>query len=403
MTPHPSPRLLRRLYSALTITLLCAAQPAAASVTGAACPADIQGDSCVANDLQPTGTEVISGPTACTEGESFSATVRIHFQNGGGANARYSVGFFVGEGGEPAVGGASCTFDSLQPIGNPSNPLGGPYAELNGDACGDIEKAQPTYKDLVLDDLLCQDKDGDGNVDVSYVLSWVNNSNQANCTNPLDPAQFLPNPPKCRADLSYDLPIGVEQPPSIDVSKTAIPSRLYEPGGTVNYQVTIVNTSPSVSDPVTINSIVDQIDGQPPVDVSGQTDCTLPLMLSPGQLETCTFVANVKGRAGDIVTDTVTVRGTDDEGEPVADSAIASVEIISVTATTPPGELRLRKFALPGELDEPGGLVQYAVLVANLSETGVYLTALDDDLYGDLLGQGRCSGPRFSGSANPVD
>ena len=40
MTPHPSPRLLRRLYSALTITLLCAALPAAASVTGAACPAD---------------------------------------------------------------------------------------------------------------------------------------------------------------------------------------------------------------------------------------------------------------------------------------------------------------------------------------------------------------------------
>jgi len=290
----------------------------------------------------------------------------------------------------------------MQPIGNPPNPLGGPYAELNGDACGDIEKAQPTYKDLVLDDLLCQDEDGDGNVDASYVLSWVNNSNQANCTNPLDPAQFLPNPPKCRADLSYDLPIGVEQPPSIDVSKNAIPNRLYAPGGDVNYQVTIVNTSPSVSDPVTITSIVDQIDGQPPVDVSGQTDCTLPLTLSPGQLETCTFVVNVKGRAGETVTDTVTVRGTDDEGEPVGDSADATVAIISTDAPAPPGELSLRKFAFPGELDEPGGLVQYAVLVTNLSQTGVNLTALDDDLYGDLDGQGSCSVPQFIGGANPV-
>jgi hypothetical protein len=402
MNLPPSPLGLRPILAAVATALLCTTAPVSASVSGAACPADIQGDSCVANDLQPTGTEVISGPTACTEGETISATVRVHFQNGGGANARYSVGFFVGEGGEPAVGGASCTFDSLQPIGTPPNPLGGPYAELNGDACGDIDKAQPTYKDLVLVDLLCQDKDGDGNVDVSYVLSWVNNGNQANCSNPLDPAQFLPNPPKCRSDLSYDLPIDVEQPPSIEVSKTAIPNRLYEPGGTVNYQVTIANTSPSVSDPVTIDTIIDQIDGQPPQDISGQTDCTLPFTLAPGQVETCAFVGNVKGRAGDTVTDTVTVRGTDDEGEPVEDSADATVEIILLGTPAPPGELRVLKFALPGELDEPGGMVNYAVLVANLSQTGVNLTALDDDLYGDLDGQGSCSVPQFIGGANPL-
>ena len=183
-----SSRLL--IGSIVITTLLLLAPSLAASITGAACPAQIDPNDCVANDLQPTGVEIISGPAACTEDESFAATVRVHFQNGGGANARYNVGFFVGENGADAIGGASCTFDSLQPIGSPPNSLGGPYAELNGDQCGDILKAEPTYKDISLDDILCEDRDGDGNVDISYVLTWTNNGNQSNCTNQLDPGQF---------------------------------------------------------------------------------------------------------------------------------------------------------------------------------------------------------------------
>ena len=292
-----------------TASLTCSAPPVHAGISGVACPAQIDANDCVANDLQPTGTEVVKGPTACTEGDRFSATVRFQFQSGGGANTRYNVGFYVGEGGESAIGGASCTFDSLQPIGSPPNPLGGPYAEVNGDQCGDIQKGEPTYKDIVIDDVLCEDRDGDGNVDFSYVLTWTNNGNQANCTDPLDPGQFDPSPPKCLSDLDFDLPIEVEYPPQIQVNKVATPMMLEEPGGEVRYTFTILNSSPSASDPVVITSIVDQIDGERAEDISDLTTCTLPLTLFPGQIAECSFTTSVSGSQGDVIRDTVTVSG----------------------------------------------------------------------------------------------
>ncbi|MEH6610950.1 MAG: hypothetical protein V7696_16400 [Halioglobus sp.] len=354
----------------------------------------------MANDLQPTGALVISGPSACTVGETISATVRVLFEDGGGANERYSVGFFVGENGEPAIGGASCTFDSLQPIGTPTDLTSGtgPFAELNGDACGDISKSDPTYKDLQLDQILCADEDGDGNVDLSYILTWVNNGNQENCTDPLDPLQFRPNPPKCLSDLEADLPIKVEDPPSIDVGKGAAPSQLFAPGGQVVFPITIINTSPSSSDPVEIYQIVDVPYG----DITNQTSCTLPLVLAPQQSVTCNYTREITGSAGESFPDTVTVTGRDDEGNIVSESDDALVTIIADNGVPLPGDLRLVKFASPGKINEPGGTVQYDVLFANVSTTPVELTSAFDDLYGDLNGKGSCSFPQTLSGASSV-
>lgn len=364
------------------------------------CPAAIDSDDCVANDLQPTGSEVIDGPTHCTEGETFAATLRVLFEDGGGANERYNVGFFVGDNGESPIGGASCTFDSLQPVGDPIDLTGGSggFFELNGDACGDISKSDPTYKDIQLDSILCKDDDGDGNVDVGYVLTWENNQNQANCQDPFDPGEFEPQPPKCLSDLEYDLPIVVEQPPSIDVGKGAFPSTLNEPGGQVTYAITIINTSPSSSDPVIIDSIVDDPGG----DITDNTDCDLPLVLAPSQSITCNFTTTVTGVEGDIIPDTVTVTGMDDEGEPVTGSDTAEVEIVAPGTPPPPGDLRILKFASPSQINEPGGTVQYDVLVANVSPTAVTLNSLVDDLYGDLNGKGSCVLPQTLSSSNSI-
>lgn len=388
-------RILRsQLVKALfVLVLMWSASDVRGAVPGVQCPSGIDANDCVANDLQPTGSSVIEGPTACTEGEVFSAKVRIEFGNGGGANARYTVGFYVGETGELAIGGSSCTFDSMQPVGEPINLTGGSggFLELNGDACGDVSKSDPTYKDISLDSVLCKDDDGDGNVDISYILTWENNANQANCQDPLDPGAFIPNPPKCLSDLEADLPIMVEPPPSIDVNKIAYPSTLNAPGGDVDYLISIVNTSPAVSDPVTISAIIDIPYG----DISDQTNCVLPIILAPSQKVDCLFETQVSGQAGEQVLDTVTVFGEDDEGEPVEDSDSATVEILEEVTPTPPGDLRLAKFASPRSVDEPGGRVKYDVLVANLSETAVELTGLEDDIYGDLDGKGTCSVPQI--------
>jgi len=372
-----------------------------ASVPAQVCPGNIDSNDCVANDLQPTGAEVVNGPEACTAGELFPATVRVHFEDGGGANTRYNVGFYVGEAGESAIGGNSCTFDSLQPISNTPNPLGGPYAEVNGDQCGDIEKSAPTYKDIQLDQIECKDANGDGNVDISYVLTWVNNSNKANCTDPLDPAEFEPNPPKCLSDLDFDLPISVEDPPSIDVAKGASPATLEEPGGVVRFPITIINTSPSASDPVIITQILDEVEGVV-TDITQLTDCIVPFTLAPSQSKTCYYTDNVQGVAGDTITDTVTVFAQDDEGENTDDSDSTTVTIIPTGQPPLPGDLRLIKFASPSQVDEPGGTVQYDVLVANLSPTAVELTSLVDDLYGDLNGKGSCSVPQILKGTNSL-
>jgi hypothetical protein len=366
----------------------------------AVCPVAIDANDCVANDLQPTGAEITNGPTHCTVGETFAATVRIKFEDGGGANTRYSVGFYVGDNGESPIGGDSCTFDSLQPIGAPydfTSGTGG-FLEANGDACGDIEKSVPTYKDIQLDSVLCKDADGDGNVDIGYVLTWENNANQADCQDPLDPAEFDPQPPKCLSDLEFDLPIGVELPPSIDVGKGALPSMLEEPGAEVTYPITIINDSPSVSDAVEVYAINDDPYG----DITNQTDCSLPFVLAPSQSVTCNFLTNVSGVAGEIVVDTVTVFARDDEGNETSASDSAEVEIIEPESPPLPGDLRVVKFASPAEVPEPGGMVQYDVLVANLSLTPVTLTSLEDDLYGDLNGKGSCSVPQLLTGENPL-
>ena len=86
------------------------------SAPGAQCPDNIESGDCVANDLQPTGTEIIEGPDSCTIGETFAAKVRVLFENGGGANTRFSVGFFVGQNGQPALGGGDNCFVTGQTL-----------------------------------------------------------------------------------------------------------------------------------------------------------------------------------------------------------------------------------------------------------------------------------------------
>lgn len=378
------------------LALLCVIQPAHT----AQCPDDIEAGDCVANDLQPTGTQIINGPDACTIGETISLDLRVLFENGGGANERYSVGFFVGDNGDPPIGGASCTFDSLQPVGAPIDLTGGSggFLELNGDACGDISKSDPTYKDIALNNVACVDNNGDGNVDIGYVLSWANNGNQENCTNPLDPAQFQPDPPKCQAELEYDLPIEVELPPSIQVGKGVQPSTLREPGGDVTITFTIVNTSPSINDPVTITSITDV----PLGDLTNSTSCTLPFTLAPGATRQCTYTTTVTGVAGDIFPDTVTVTGEDDEGNVATDDDSAQVEIIDATEPPQPGDLKIQKYAIPTQLYEPGGKFTYLILLDNVSETSILVDYLNDDIYGNLDGEGTCQLPISLEGANSI-
>ena len=93
---------------------------------------------------------------------------------------------------------------------------------------------------------------------------------------------------------------------------------------------------------------------------------------------TCSFVGVFNGVAGDSETDTVTVVGTDANGNTATDDDDAVVTIV------PLPEIELVKSVTPASLPEPGGAFTYDLLVTNPGPIDIAITSLDDDVYGDL-------------------
>ena len=176
---------------------------------------------------------------------------------------------------------------------------------------------------------------------------------------------------------------------SIAVTKTPAPTTVDEPGGNVTFTIRIDNTSPV--DSVTISSLTDDVHG----DLNGQGSCTVPQAIAVGGFYECSFTASVTGNAGDSETDTVTASGTDDDGDPVSGQDSATVTVIDVAPTA-----TVTKTALPTSVDEPGGNVTFSVTVSNTGTAeSLSLTALVDDIHGDLNGQGTCSVPQTIASS----
>jgi len=353
------------------------------------------GNVCTANDLDAV-TTVVAGPQACTAGTTIQTTIRVVLAANAGflidksATERYDLGFFVGNGGESPVGGSDCTVSALTPLGPPLDLSSGsgPYPDLDGDACGDFQKTDPeTVRDIPVDSLLCRDEDGDGKVDLDLALTWKG-PNQA-CTDPSDPAELLPEQPsKCRLLEAIDIGIRVEPPPAMSIHKTAVPASLPEPGGTVSYDVTIVNNS-GATDPLTVTSLVDDLYG----DLDGLGSCALPMTLQPGEVRTCSFDEQVTDVAGQTIADVVTATAADDEGEPVSATAQASVSLVPGTDPIV-GQIDVTTFAAPPAVLEPGGVVTVTVLIVNVSRASVEITSLVDDHAGNLAGQGNCALPQ---------
>ena len=102
--------------------------------------------------------------------------------------------------------------------------------------------------------------------------------------------------------------------PAILVAREA--SRSYaQTGDTVEFTITVTNNSVD-TDPVTFNSIIDDIYGDVTLvhDDITATDCGLGLPTQPGDSYTCSYTALIPDLHVEFLTTTVTVTGTDDEG-----------------------------------------------------------------------------------------
>ncbi len=168
--------------------------------------------------------------------------------------------------------------------------------------------------------------------------------------------------------------------PTVALAKSADPSRVNEPGGTVTFTVRVENTS---EEAVTLNSLVDDPHG----DLNGQGTCSVPQTIAVGEAYECEFSVLITGDVGDSETDTVTASVSDDEANTVDAADSATVDIVNV-----PPPVMLVKIADPTEVAEPGGDVTFTVRVENVSVAdSLTIDSLVDDVHSDL---GTCTVPQ---------
>jgi hypothetical protein len=344
---------------------------------------------CTANDIRLSRAISVS-PATCTRGETFDLTAT--FETVVTANARYDAGFFFRiDGGANARGdgtGATgeCSLSALLPP-PPPNP---PALNLDGDACGDLN-AGTFNVTFTIPQVLCQDNDGDGFLNLPNCTSW--HSNQGTVCSPItDAFQFDPDTKsKCVCDDNFQVPVRVETA-TLDVTKSALPTQVPEPSGTVTYTVAIKNTAQIET--VTISSIIDDCPAAPTDcnveygnlgDVSNPnvSDNTCPSLigtsLAPQATATCSFKALVSGNAGDRKTDVVTACVTQSGvTQPICDNDSADVDITDVF--TAPTLQKSAQSTANCQLD-----ATYQVVVSNNSSVDkLTVNSLNDDTFGNI-------------------
>ena len=121
-----------------------------------------------------------------------------------------------------------------------------------GDKCGDInDDNNPIFYDMkgakaVADTItaLCVDTDNDGALNLPNCTSWRQSGANDLC---LDGGDAFPGAPsKCNCDPNFQVPIDVPAA-TIAVVKTASPTSISEPSGSVQFSVSATNSSPCAS------------------------------------------------------------------------------------------------------------------------------------------------------------
>jgi hypothetical protein len=384
--------LLPILFCVLAVGgLLLGAQPASAQT----CIQDKFGKSlqCTANDVRIAYADNIRDTSGnplsqCISGNTFSFIADFHVTTT--ATSRYDIGLWFATDGDSNHDGARsgvCSVNIITPK-NPNPPeLGSDnFVSLDGDTCGDINTAHnPQVVTVRVDNVKCQDSDGDGLLNLPNCTSWSQNTGGV-CATANDTVPGSPS--KCSCDIAFNIPVHVETG-TIQVTKDASPASLPEPGGEFTFTVGMSNSAQFTS--VTVDRICDDHYGTIAKVASAQdctagslgsinsTSCSVPLTLAPGASTSCEFKANVNSDTPlTKVTDVVTVFGHDSNTPPreVQGSDSAQVDITDV----PPAATVVKSLVGIQCAD-----VNYRVRVNNTSTAeSLQLTALSDSGFGSI-------------------
>ena len=225
----------------------------------------------------------------------------------------------------------------------------------------------------------CSDTDADGCLNLPYCTSWENNAGGV-CATEADAKPGTTS--KCNCDNTFNVPVEVTSG-ELSVTKAADPTSLPEPGGTVDFTVTVTNIGTAT---VTLSTIVDDPDNNPATNNSTTYQASAicgTTSLPPSAFTTCTFTQNVSGGPGSY-TDRACANGTDTHNDPVSGCGLATVTIgnVNPSATvtkTPQGTVC--------------ATVRYAVSVQNTDVAeAITLDKLCDNKFGTIVGSGCTAG-----------
>ena len=381
-------------WMVLALAFIGGVRPASATTVTGGCIDDLYPGNlnCTASDVQISRARdlVITDPCEYPgDTVTFSATFDVVLN----ATTRYDVGLFFSTDADPNNNGALTGTCSITTLPTSPDP---PFVNIDGDQCGDINSAHSPMS-VRINNLTatCIDTDGDGLLNLPYCTSWRQGANDP-CNGPLQ--AFPGSPSKCRCDKGFNIPVPVP-PARLTVVKTANPTSVSEPGGTVQFTVAITNGAPDPNNPVTIDTLGDDVYGNlldpsnPQVSSNTCASASFDRIVGAAETVTCMFNAVVAGNAGQIHTDTVTASGLDRRTPP---NRASGHDDATVTITDVVPAIAVKKTANPTQLLEPGGNVTFTVAVKNNSVASdpVTITSLMDNVYGSLNGKGTCAVPQ---------
>ena len=172
------------------------------------CAQDVAGFhlNCTANDVSLFGASNITILDDGCVSQDDTVTFTANFQVDLTAEARYDLGIWFADDGDPNGDGAktgTCT------VATPAYEPDLPWVDLDGggDTCGDIDDDHnPLFPTITLT-VKCSDSDGDGKLNLPYLTSWrIPGANEL-CTSPEQ--AFPGTPSKCKSDTGFQVDIDV--------------------------------------------------------------------------------------------------------------------------------------------------------------------------------------------------
>lgn len=209
------------------------------------------------------------------------------------------------------------------------------------------------------------------------------------------PANYTPSAWFCTGDVtnsnnSITLDLGqsatceitnddIDSIPTIEVTKTAIPTFVPETGGDVEYTFVVKNLS--AVEPVNIISLTDSVFGT----LDGDADCQVGTSLAAGASCEFSITRLISGDYPGNHLNVFTAEAKDDEDNSATDNDDAIVDYTDVLP-----DITVTKDANPTEIPETGGDVKFTYTVTNNSTEAGTITGLADDKFGPLTGDDDC-------------